>query len=71
MDDPRDILAKMKADADQAVEGTREFARMTASYYKELIEEGVPASLAEQLTVTYTSSFLIAAAGAQGEGGEE
>lgn len=62
------LLAQMQsAEIADAVSATQNFAKMTATYYKQLVEEGVPEALAGQALLTYTASFLHSAA----YGGEE
>lgn len=52
---------------DQTLAGTRDFAKAAATYYRELIEQGVAAEAAVALTNGYVGAIIIAAMG----GGEE
>lgn len=57
-DDHQDILAKLRADFDQALVATRELAKLSAVYREELVEQGLDDETATVLTAAYTSAIV-------------
>lgn len=52
-------LARQRAETDQAVEGVKNVARGAASFYKTLIEEGVPSSHARDMVQGWVSALVM------------
>jgi len=53
-----DDMARLRAEADQAMEGMKEFAGLVWSFYSSLIAQGFKADQALQLSLTYVSEFM-------------
>jgi hypothetical protein len=53
-----ELLAKFRADADQAAAGVAEVAKIMRAYYTELCEEGFNESQALTLVVSYQSTLF-------------
>lgn len=65
-----EVLARMRAEADQAMEGMKTVAKGSAAFYKQLRDEGLNENVAVALTQTWLSSITLGTLG-QGEDGEE
>lgn len=51
------------AQLDQTLAATRDFAKAAGTFYKELLEQDVPALYAIQLTQGYVSAMVVASMG--------
>lgn len=53
-----DALARLRADFDQSIEATRDFAKQVAAFRSNLIENGIPKRDATELTAAYVTAVL-------------
>jgi hypothetical protein len=54
-DDP---IARLRAEMDQTREGTREFAGIVSTFYKQIVDDGVGPAHACAITCSYIAGLL-------------